>query len=67
LADFKQINFDVLTEIVFVKVASQFIVLLVGITEEDDGFGIGQFELQKNVFHFYWIITVTLSSDDLFD
>lgn len=67
LANLEEIDLDVFGEVILVEVASEFVVLLVGIAEEDDRLGIGKFQLQKDVLDLDWIVAITLAADDLLD
>ena len=67
LADLEEIHFDVFCEVVFVEISGQLVILLMSITQKDDGFGIGQFEFEEDVLHLDRIVTLSLSSDHVFN
>lgn len=67
LAYLEQIDLDVFRKVVLVKIASELIVLLVGVTQENDRLGVSQFQLQKDVLDFNRIVAVSFASDHLLD
>ena len=67
LADFEEIDFNIFCEVVFVEVSGQLIILLMSIAQEDDGFGISQFEFKEDVLHLDRIVTLSLTSDHIFN
>ncbi|CAM6002812.1 unnamed protein product [Sphagnum balticum] len=64
LAHFKEIDFDVFGEVILVEISCEFVILLMGIAKEDDRFGVSELEFKEDIFHFYGIVAVALSSND---
>ena len=67
LANLKQIDLDVFREVILIEITGKFVILLVSVTEEDDWFWVSKFKLKQNIFHFYWVIAISLTTNHLFD
>lgn len=67
LTNFEQIHFNVFGEVVFIEIAGEFIVLLMSIAKENDGLGVSKFQLQQNIFDFYWVIAISFAFNHFFD
>lgn len=64
LADLEEVDFNIFGEVVFIEIAGELIVLLMGIAKEYDWLGIGQFEFQENILHLDWVVAFSLAPDD---